>query len=179
MCTPLLSLCPKCLSVCFWNMCDIPNDVAMDGNTAETAAMDTRVAEKVDALHSEPSVEELVQGSTVAGASKASQSPSQVGNKGRVARKMGSIKDCSTVLAIQNYVEVRRAKVPRKELKIDRCMEYGQCRLIDWDHVAKVKEDLLANQPNGRLQLLVWDDKGMGLLQRNSINAIGYMARPV
>ena len=37
-------------SVCFWNMCDIPNDVAMDGNTAETPAMDTLEAEKVDAL---------------------------------------------------------------------------------------------------------------------------------
>ena len=60
---------------------------------------------------------------------------------------MGSIKDSSTVLAIQNYVEVRRAKVPLKELKIDRCMEYGQSRLIDWDHVAEVKEDLLANPP--------------------------------
>ena len=29
--------------------------------------------------------------------------------------------------------------MPRKELKIDRCMEYGQSRLIDWDHVAEVK----------------------------------------
>ena len=128
-------------------MCDIPNEVAMDGNTAETPAMDTLEAEKVDALQSEPSLEDAVQGSTVAGASQASQSPSQVVDKGRVARKMGSIKDSSTVLAIQNYVEVRRAKVPRKELKIDRCMEYGQSRIIDWDHVAEVKEDLLANPP--------------------------------
>ena len=82
-------------------MCDIPNDIAMDGNTAETPAMGTLEAEKVDALQSEPSVEEAVQGSTVAGASQASQCPSQVGNKGRVARKMGSIKDSSSVLAIQ------------------------------------------------------------------------------
>ena len=104
-------------------MSDIPNEVAMDGNTAETQAMDTLVAEKVDALQSESSIEDAVQGSTVAGASYASQSPSQVVNEGRVARKMGSIKDSSTVLAIQNYVEVRRAKVPRKELKIDRCMD--------------------------------------------------------
>ena len=37
--------------------------------------------------------------------------------------------------------------MPRKELKIDRCMEYGQSKLIDWDHVAEVKEDLLANPP--------------------------------
>ena len=140
--------------MCFWNMCDIPNDIAMDGNTAETPAMDTLEAEKVDALQSEPSVEEAVQGSTVAGASQASQSPSQVGNKGRVARKMGCIKGSSSVLAIQNYVEVRRAKVNRKELKIERCIEYGQSRLIDWD-VAEVKEDLLANPPDGRLQLLV------------------------
>ena len=35
------------------------------------------------------------------------------------------------MLAIQNYVEVRRAKVPRKELKIDKCIQYGQSRLID------------------------------------------------
>ena len=74
-------------------MCDIPNDVAMDGNTAETPAMDTLEAEKVDALQSQPSVEEAVQGSTVARASQASQSHSQVGNMGRVARKIGSIKD--------------------------------------------------------------------------------------
>ena len=128
-------LCPV-KSVCFWNMCDIPNDIAMDGNTGETPA-------KVDALQSEPSVEEAVQGSTVVAASQASPLPSQVGNKGRVARKMGSIENSTSVLAIQNYVEVRRAKVPRKELKIDRCMEYGQSRLIDWDYMAEVKEDLL------------------------------------
>ena len=48
--------------------------------------MDTLEAEKVDALQSEPSVEEGVQDSTSAGASQASQSLSQVGNKGRVAR---------------------------------------------------------------------------------------------
>ena len=157
-------------------MCDIPNDIAMDGNTGETPAMDALEAEKVDALQSEPSVEEAVQGSTVARASQASQSPSQVGNKGRVAKNMGSIKDSTSVLAIQNCVEVRRAKVPRKELKIDRCMVYGQSSLIDWDHVAEVKDDLLANPPDGRLQLLVWDDKGMALLRRNSINVISYVA---
>ena len=123
----------------------------MHGNIDQTPAMDTLEAEKVDALQSEPSVEEAVQGSTVAAASQASGSPSQLGNKGRVARKMGSIKDSTSVLAIQNYSEVRRAKVPRKELKIHRCMEYGQSRLIDWDHVAEVKEDLLANPPDGRL----------------------------
>ena len=64
-----------------------------------------------------------------------------------MARKMGSIKDSTSVLAIQNYVEVRRAHVPRKELKIDMCMEYAQLRLIHWDHVAEVKEDLVANPP--------------------------------
>ena len=117
----------------------------MDGNAGETPRMDTMEAEKVDALQSEPSVEEAVQGSTVAGANQAGQSPLQVGNKGRVARKMGSIKDSTSVLAFQSYVEVRRTKVPRNELKIDRCMEYGHSRLIDWDYVAEVKEDLLAN----------------------------------
>ena len=30
-------------------------------------------------------------------------------------------------------------------------MEYGQSRLIDWDQVAEVKEDLLANPPDGLL----------------------------
>ena len=160
-------------------MCDIPNDIAMDGNTGETPAMDTLKVEKMVALQSEPSVEEAVHGSTFAWASQASQSPSQVGIKGRVARKMASIKDTGSVRAIQNCMEVRRAKVPRKELKIYGCMEYGQSRLIDWDHVAEVKEDLLANPPDGRLQLVVWDDKGMGLLRRSSINIIGYVACPV
>ena len=141
--------------------------------------MDTLEAEKVDALQSQPSVEEAVQGSIVAGASQASQSPSQVGNKGRGARKMGSIKDSTSVLAIQNYAEVRRTTVPHKELKIDRCMVYGQSRLIDWDHVADVKDDLLANPPNDRLQLLVCDDKGMGVLRCNPMNVIGYVACPV
>ena len=65
------------------------------------------------------------------------------------------MKDSTSVLAIQKYVEVRITKVPRKELKMDRCMKYGQSRLIDWDHVAELKEDLLANPPDGRLQLLV------------------------
>ena len=141
--------------------------------------MDTLESEKVGALQLEPSVEEAVQGSTVAGASEASPSPSQVGNKGRVARKMGSIKDSTSVLAIQNYVEVRRAKVPRKELKIDRCMEYGPSRVIDWDCVAQVKEDLLANPPDSRLELLVWDDKGMAMSRSNSINVTGYLACPL
>ena len=76
-------------------------------------------------------------------------------------------------------MEVSRAKVPRKAMKIDRCMEYGQSRLIDWDHVAEVKEDLFANPPDGRLQLLVWDDKGMGMSRRHSINVTGYLAYPV
>ena len=58
-------------------------------------------------------------------------------------------------MAIANYVELRRTKVNRKELKIDRTMEYGQSRLMDWDHVADVKEELLANPPDGRLRLLV------------------------
>ena len=162
--------------MCFCDMCDVPNDIAMDSTAGETPAMDTMEAEKVDAPQSEPSVEEAVQGSTIARASQASRSPSQVGNKGRVARKMSSIKDSTSVLAIQNYVEVRRTKVPRKELKIDRCMEYGQSRLINRDHVAKVKEDLLANPPDGRLQLLVWDDKGMGMSRNNVSNVTGYLA---
>ena len=120
----------------------------MGGNAGEIPQMDTMEPEKVDALRSEPSVEQAVQGSTVAGASQASQSPSQVGNKGRVARKMGSIKDSTGVLAIQNYVEVRRTELPRKELKIDKCKVYWQSSLIDWDQVSKVTEDLLAKAPD-------------------------------
>ena len=88
---------------------------------------------------------EAVQGSTVARASQASQSLSQMGNKSRVTRKMGSIKDPTSVPAIANYVELRRTKVNRKELKIDSTMEYEQSWLIDWDREAEVKEDLLAN----------------------------------
>ena len=61
---------------------------------------------------------------------------------------MGSIKDSTGVLAIQNYVEVRRTD-PRKELKIDKCKAYGQSSLIDWDQVSKVTEDLLAHPPDG------------------------------
>ena len=99
-----------------------------------------------------------------------------MGNKSRVSRKMGSIKDPTSVLAIANYVMLHQTKVNRKELKIDRTMEYGQSRLIDWDHVAEVKEDLLATPPDGGLQLPVWDDKGMGMLLRNSINVTGYFA---
>ena len=156
-------------------MCDIPNDIAMDDHTVETPPIDTLQAEKVDAMQSEPSIGEAVLDISVAGASPASQSLSQVGNKGRVARQMGS----TSVPAIQKSVEVRRAKVPCKELNIDRCMDYGQSRLIDWDHVVEVKQDLLANLPEGRLQLLFSDHKGMGMLRRDSINAIGSVACPV
>ena len=53
-------------------------------------------------------------------------------------------------------------------------MAHGQSRLIDWDHVAEVKEDSLANPRDGRLRLLVWEDKGMGPLFSNSINVMGY-----
>ena len=60
----------------------------MDGKVGETPQMDTLEAEKVDALQPECSVEEALQGSTVAGASQASQSASQMGNKGCVARNM-------------------------------------------------------------------------------------------
>ena len=140
-------------------MGDIPNDITMDGNLGETPAIDTREAEKVDALQLGPYMGEAVQGSTFAGASQASQSPSQMGNKSRVTRKMGSIKDATSAVAIANYVELRWSKVNRKELKIDRTMEYGQSRLINWDHVVEVKKDLLANPPDGQLQLLVWTTK--------------------
>ena len=63
-----------------------------------------------------------------------------------------------------------------KELKLDRYMEYGQLRLIDWDYVAEVKEDLLANPRDDRLRLVVLDDKGLGTARRNSINVTGYFA---
>ena len=60
----------------------------------------------------------------------------------------------------------------RKELKIDRTMEYGQSRLIDWDHVAEVKEDLLAKPPDGRLHLLGrqrYGNVGLQFDQRNGL----------
>ena len=157
----------------------MPNDIAMDGNPGETPATDTQEAQKVDSLQPEPSMREAVQGTTVARASQVSQPPSQMGNTSHVTRKMGSIKDSTSVLSIANYVELHRTKVNRKELKIDRTMEYGQSRLIDWDHVAKVKEDLLANPPDGQLQLLGWDDKGMGMPLHNLINVTDYFACPV
>ena len=83
-------------------MCDIPNDIAMDANTGETPAMDRLQAEKVDALQSEPSVEEAVKDSTVAGASQASQSRSQVENKSRVARRTGRLTQADTAGAHYN-----------------------------------------------------------------------------
>ena len=128
-------------------MCDIPSNIAMDGNLGGTSAIDTRKAAKVDTLQPESSMAEDVQGSTVVEASQASQSPSQMGNKSRVTRKMGSFKDSTSVLAIANCVELRRTKVNRKELKIDKTVEYGQSRLIDWDREAEVKEDLFAKPP--------------------------------
>ena len=79
----------------------------MDGNAGETLAKDTVEAVKVDELQPKPSIEEAVRGSTVAGPSQASQSPSQMGNKSRVTRKMGSMKDSTSVLAIANYAELR------------------------------------------------------------------------
>ena len=45
--------------------------------------------------------------------------------------------------------------------------------------MAEVKEDLLGNPPDGRLQLLVWDDKGMGMSRRNSISQPATLACPV
>ena len=82
---------------------------------------------------------EAVQGGTFAGASQTSQSPSLMGNNSGVKRKMGSIKDSTIVLDIAAYIELRRGKVNSRELKIDRTMEYGQARLLVWDHVAEVK----------------------------------------
>ena len=157
-------------------MCDIPKDIAMDGNPGESLGMDAQEAEKVGALQQEPSMGKAVQGSNVAGASLASQSPSQMGNKSRVTRRKGSIKHRTSVLAIASYVELCRSKVNRKELKMGRLMEYGQSRLIDCDHVVKVKGDRFANTSDGRLQLLVWDDKGMGMPLCNSIDVTGCFA---
>ena len=54
-----------------------------------------------------------------------------------------------------------------------------QYRLIHWDHVAQVKEDLLENPLDGWLQLLVCDDKSMGTSRHNSINVSGYVVCPV
>ena len=48
-------------------MCDIPNEVAMDANTAEIPAMDTLEAEKVDALQSEPSIEDAYRAALLLG----------------------------------------------------------------------------------------------------------------
>ena len=56
---------------------------------------------------------EAIQDYTVAGASQASQSPSLMGNKCPVTRKMGSIKDSANVLPIANCAELRRTKVNR------------------------------------------------------------------
>ena len=42
------------------------------------------------------------------------------------------------MLAFANYVQLRRTKVNRKELKIDTIMEYWQSQLIDWNHVAEL-----------------------------------------
>ena len=44
------------------------------------------------------------------------------------------------------------------------------------DHVAEVKED---PPPDGRLQPMVWDDKGMGMLLRNLIDVTGCFACPM
>ena len=136
--------------------------------------MDTREAEKVDALQPEPSMGEAGQHCCWGQVSKSI--PSQMGNKSLVTRKMGSIKDSTSVLVMANYVESRRTKVNRKELKIDRTMEYGESQLIDCDHVADVKEDLLANPADGRLQLLVSEDKGMGMPLHNSISVTAFFA---
>ena len=160
-------------------MCDIPNDIAMDGNLGEPPAVDTREAEKVDALQLK-----LFHGGSCTGhqgcwGQQANQTLSRMGNKSRVTRKMGSIKESRSVQAIANCVELRWTKVNRKELKIDRTMEFGQSRLIDWDHVAEVKQDIVANPPDSRLQLLVRDDKGMGMPLPNSIHVTGYFACPM
>ena len=69
--------------------------------------------------------------------------------------------------------------MPGKELRIHRYMGYVQSTLMDWDHVAEVKEDLLANPLEGRLQLPIWDDKGMGTSRHIAINVTGYLARPL
>ena len=84
-------------------MSNLPNDIAMDGNLAETRGMGAQEAEKWDALQPEP---KLCTATCVAKARQASQS-SQLGNKPRVARRMASIKDSTSLLTIANYVKLR------------------------------------------------------------------------
>ena len=105
---------------------------------ADTPGMDAREAEKAGALQPKPLIGEAVQGGIVVGANQASQCPSQMGNKSRVTRRMGSIKDSTSVLSIANYVVMHRTKVNRKELKIDITMECGQSRLIAWHLLANL-----------------------------------------
>ena len=78
-----------------------------------------------------------------------------------------------------SFFALCRTKVNRRELKIDMTMDFGQSRLIDWDHVTEVKEYLLANPLDAGLRLLIWDDKGMGMPLRISIDVTGCFACPV
>ena len=68
---------------------------------------------------SRSSIGEAMHVTAVVEASQASQLASQVGSKPPVARKMGRIKGSTSVLSIANYMELRRTKVNRKELKIE------------------------------------------------------------
>ena len=55
----------------------------MGGNAGETPSMDTLQAEKVDALQSEPSIEEVVQGNTVQGSNSPRKWGIRVVSQGR------------------------------------------------------------------------------------------------
>ena len=90
---------------------------------------------------------ELARPTNIMGARPASQASQAVPKPPRTIRRMGSIRESSSVLSNANYVELRRIKVNWNELRIDRTMQYGQSRLIGWDHVAGVKEDVLPPPP--------------------------------
>ena len=76
---------------------------------------------------------------------------------------MGGINNFSSLLSIVNYAEMRRPYVNHKELKIETTMEFGQSRVIGWDHVVEVNADVLAKPSVGRLpgRTTVWERRNL------------------